>query len=465
MTTKENELSHSRSVALTAGGATRTSRAEAWKVNFETHTPILGLPFILVLIYIFLEYGRPYSLIPIGVIRPAFWVSLLLGVFYLRAPGKNLKDPTIFTIIVFILIMAKSIPTAFNQHWAFKVTLGMAIYLISILLPITVFVVGNKRLRLFLIAWVCIHILTALLAIRHGGKGIGGILADENDFALAINMVLPYAYFMYIETRSSLKKTFYILAMLIYVVACMYTMSRGGFLGLLTVGAFILLCTPHKMRNIAVLVLFGLSVTLFAPANYKSEIASIFHSDTLERDERQGRIYLWKIGFKIFLDRPIMGVGPGSYKYAVGSYEDRSDTHRLHSGKQAHSVYFTLLPELGFPGALVFGYLIYHLLSLFIFVRRLDRQKTHLFTKTLFTKDEIVTLNQRIRFCNNAVHAVAGSAIGFLSSGIFLSVLYYPHIWITLVLSVAVKRTLINDLEEANVFSRVPGYNWKLLHN
>lgn len=420
----------------------------------------LGAPLILVLIYILLEYGRPYSLIPIGPLRPALWVSLALALFWVKTPNKGLRDPIIIGIGIFILIMAKGIPFAWNNYWAYKMTEILVIYLFTILLPITRFVDNHRRLKVYITTWIGIHIFTAVLAIQKGGKGVGGILSDENDFALAINIALPYAFFMFQEARSKFKKAFFAAALFIYTLACMFTFSRGGFLGLVSVVAFCLMSSPNKIRNILALAVLGVALFLVMPQGYEDEVKSIFADSTLERDQRQGRIYLWKVGFEIFLDKPIMGCGAGGYKFIVGEYEDLAETHRRHSGKVAHSVYFTLLPELGIPGALVFMYLIYQLFRNFFSIRYLEKNKYMIFSSGLFQRHEIALLDERIRYISYVNLGVTGGAVAFLSTGVFLSVLYYPHIWITLALAVAVKRSLQNELSNFDVFNKMPQFRW-----
>jgi len=46
------------------------------------------------------------------------------------------------------------------------------------------------------------------------------------------------------------------------------------------------------------------------------------------------------------------------------------------------------------------------------------------------------------------IFGINGALLGYLVSGIFLSVLYYPHFWILTAISVAIKNVVQNRLEE-----------------
>jgi hypothetical protein len=112
----------------------------------------------------------------------------------------------------------------------------------------------------------------------------------------------------------------------------------------------------------------------------------------------------------MFLDNPL-GVGGNNFQVRFPEYQ--TYFQRGMWGRVAHSLWFTLLPELGIPGMLVYG------LLLFFNLRDSVRLRT---------------IGRTIGGVNGALVAGLGSAFlasfaGFFASGTFLSVLYYPHYW------------------------------------
>ena len=64
-----------------------------------------------------------------------------------------------------------------------------------------------------------------------------------------------------------------------------------------------------------------------------------------------------EIRLVLFFDNPVMGVGQGNYPWHVGEIEEEMGVQwqtRSLSGRAAHSLYFTLLPELGLIGTLIY---------------------------------------------------------------------------------------------------------------
>ena len=119
------------------------------------------------------------------------------------------------------------------------------------------------------------------------------------------------------------------------------------------------------------------------------------------------------------MDNPILGVGAGNYPWANRAYElndpdyDEATT-RWAGGRVSHSLYFTLIPELGLSGVFLFtaiGITIY---------RRLKAVSDDIDS---VLKDD---LGKEMRLISRAMLA---SIFGLLVSGAFISVLYYPHFW------------------------------------
>jgi O-antigen ligase len=121
------------------------------------------------------------------------------------------------------------------------------------------------------------------------------------------------------------------------------------------------------------------------------------------------------------LDNPILGVGPGNIPWTIGQYEVVDDVvERSLAGRAVHSLYYTLLAELGLFGIFVYGWLTVVLVGACRNVMR-----------------EPPDPNMRLDLYARAVIA---SGAACLVSGAFISVLYYPHLYFLLGIGVTLWR-------------------------
>jgi len=122
--------------------------------------------------------------------------------------------------------------------------------------------------------------------------------------------------------------------------------------------------------------------------------------------------------FSSNLHNPVFGVGVTNYPWRVVEYEITSGeiapNKRLQGGRVAHSLYFTLLPELGTVGTICF------VLALVGAIGNLR--------KTI-KREAAFTAKSGTTFVEASARATLVGLVAFLVTGIFLSVLYYPSFW------------------------------------
>src|SRR5699024_4569475 len=107
----------------------------------------------------------------------------------------------------------------------------------------------RRRLVAFFNCWIVIHILLALWAITHEGRGTGSFLEDENDLSLALNMAIPYAYYLLQRPgQPALRRMLYMAAVVTLAAGVVMSESRGGFLGLVAVALGIIFFSRHRLR-------------------------------------------------------------------------------------------------------------------------------------------------------------------------------------------------------------------------
>jgi probable O-glycosylation ligase (exosortase A-associated) len=402
--------------------------------DLERRQELSSIPFFLVMGYLFVDYGRPQDWVKVlEVLHPGVLVlggGILALLFAKRPPIPKLGK----YMMIFTLLMAIGIPGATNNFSAFNYTKNFALLIFGAALPIMVFVDSYRRMVILSKFWVAIHVPLAVYSILHKGVGIGSFLGDENDLCLVINMIIPYAFFLLLVSRSQLEKMLLLGSIAIFLLAVIASLSRGGFVGLTTVAFFIWLKLPRKILATVIVGMLALTFLAMAPDSYWNEMNTIKTADS-ENDTGHQRLYLWGIGWEMFLDNPVMGVGPGNYQYNNSQYSSEHEKGRgVHIwGKVAHSLYFTLLPELGILGVFVFVLLLVGGWKQRAAIRKYAR-------RTLTRDGPPSEKATEVKMLSHLAMAMDVALVAYLVTGAFIAVLYYPHFWILTAFTVALKR-------------------------
>jgi len=375
--------------------------------------------WILMIFFIF-EYIRPQdSLISaLSYVRIPMILSLILFVIFLKSDKKILKDRLVILTILFIAEIGISVIYAVNTTYVWRAFFGMMIVLIAVILVMPTICNSRAKLAKFFNIWIGIHILVAIYSLFHSGKGPGGFLLDENDLSLTLNMVLPISIYLSMSPNiSKSRRLYYRLASLLFIISVGATLSRGGFLGLLSVFGIIWLNSENRFKSffiaLTILAVLAFPVYKMVPESYIAEMSTI--SDA-EESTRVQRLYFWQKGWEMYLDNPVLGVGANNYRWNVGLYQLRdpdfdADTMLNLAGRPAHSLYFTLIPELGSVGIVLFLLILHQIFTKLIGIVRVSRGSGDRVDDLLLAKAIIV------------------STVTFLVTGGFISVLYYPPFW------------------------------------
>jgi probable O-glycosylation ligase (exosortase A-associated) len=320
-------------------------------------------------------------------------------------------------IALILAYMALWVPFARNNYFAyavFKSTLQTWLFAIAF----ASFVNTTARLSRAMQIWVLIMAFQALWGITHGGHGNGNFAYDENEFALLMNVAIPFAVFGARAQKSQLWKWLFRCVAALCVCGVVASNSRGGLVGLVAVTAFAVLTSPHGARMLlATLVAAGLFVAI-APAAYWNEMRTIFDPDDTTRVGRQRH---WRHGAEMWKANPILGVGQGNYPWNVHFYEKFDHTTQSQGGRASHSLYFTLLPELGLVGVALYAALLCFCVA------------------DLWHVIAPAGAAPGLRLDGYA-RAILAAFIAYLSTGIFLSVLYYPYVYYFAGMTFAIRR-------------------------
>ena len=371
--------------------------------------------FRLTVVYLLLEFGRPQDVIPglaslhlPGVVGACLVLAMILS----RRVDLSDKQTRLFAFL--LALMALHVPLAVNNY---RALMGLKYMLITFVVyfGIVMSVDTLPKFRTFITLWLGVHLLLAVHGIASQGRGVGGFLGDENDFAMTLNMIVPFSFFLAQGEPKLAKKLLYTGLTGLFVLANIFTFSRGGFVGLLAVGLCCWLRSPKKLRSAVVIASLGLLVSLYARAGYWERIESSWEQG-VSSGSGEDRLYMWKFGWKMFLDNPVIGVGQDNFPVRFGDYEGEERLYGVtRIWRVAHSLYFTLLPELGLVGGFIFFRMLY------------------------WTRKDLTAIRRSTPLLPYA-HAMEAGLIGFLVSSIFISTLYYPNFWVAMGFVVALRR-------------------------
>ena len=123
----------------------------------------------------------------------------------------------------------------------------------------------------------------------------------------------------------------------------------------------------------------------------------------------------WNSAIRMALDNPLFGVGANQFSIKFGTkYRPAGYEAGGLAWINAHSIYFKMLGEFGFPGIIL---LLYIIISNLLITERSVAYFSH--------RGDIQSLTYRnLSMCLNS------SMIGFAVAGIFLSGINYPHLFV-----------------------------------
>ncbi len=273
-----------------------------------------------------------------------------------------------------------------------------------------------------------------------------GPLGTHNYYAQIMLMLVPLGLSQFWGERSKILRALALAGTGLITIGALLTYSRGLAIGLAVVFVAMVLIRYIKPRQF-IITLLGLLLVLQAVPEFGVRLGKTLPiGDVLSGESAnviaqtdtstQGRLGEMGAAALVFLDHPIIGVGPGMFKYYYPDYVELVGLV-LHAGtREAHDLYLDVAAETGAFGLLIFlaivGVTLYELDR----ARRRWRQK----------RPELA-------------HMAAGfflAVVSYLVTGLLLSLAYERYFWMILALGGAVSY-IANTAEEAAIEATGPG--------
>lgn len=410
---------------------------------------------VCVALYILTSVGRVHQLF--SWLEPLHLALLSAGaaIAYLllsnsgpRRIAPVLRFVTTRVVLGITVWMALSIPGALWPGGALHLLLDQFAKAAAMFVVIASAVRGPKdveRLTFVYLAGVTIYAAILLARFRVSGGGADWRLGslyyyDANEFATLAVMAIPLAVFFLVRAGSMLRRLVAGGSLAVLVVAFIWAGSRGGFLALLAVGAYLLLryCAVHVAWRVLVTAVLALLFVAAASDAYWDQMRTITKpEDDYNFTGDQGRVAVWKRGLWYMETHPVLGVGAANFPTAEGTLSPLARAQAFEHGVKwsaAHNSYLEIGAELGVPGFLMFLVL---LGSGFASLRRVRLAVG----KPRGRSPPPVQLAQ----------AFAGSLIGFMVGGFFLSLAYHDLLYVLLALITGLRNVIAGSPRKIRV--------------
>jgi probable O-glycosylation ligase (exosortase A-associated) len=393
---------------------------------------ILLQPYFGLLVYSWLGYMRPQGM-AWGVSREAplsAWVAMAMLAGIVFAMGRE-KLFTLKTQTVLLVLLGGWISlTTWHAVSPDEAAVVYGYYWKAILISVitTGLVRDRQRLRiLLLLIALSIGFLGAksgVFGLVRGGtrfdEGPGGMMSDNNTYALGLNMVVPLLVGIVIAERSKILRWTAAVMTFLSVLTILFTFSRGGLLTLGAVGALLIWRSKQRVVASGVLLLGIVGFLAFSSQQLKEDyVARAGTISSYEEDNSaMGRIRAWQISWRVFRDHPLLGVGPNNLLTVSPSYADpSSDPQQEQHYHVAHNSYFELLAECGWPSVALF------LLVLGVTLARLNRLRRFPAAPWVETYAQMMQI----------------SIVAYMTGSVFLNMAYFDLIYHLVGISVSLE--------------------------
>lgn len=352
-----------------------------------------------------LSYGFAYSF-PFAAVIAAVTI---IGLVMTKDDKKMPKSAIVWVIVAFGLHMGLTTMTAFSPSTSWE--LYVRIIKTFLMVLVTMMLIKTRRQILIVVSTLVGSLAYygtkgGMFTVLTGGNSIvwgpeGSYIEGNNEVALAFITIIPMMYFLFLVATNKWVKRGLLVSMALCGMAALGSYSRGALVGIAAMLLYLWWKSPKKVLMGTILIALVPVGILFMPAKWTQRMDTI---NTYKEDaSAMGRINAWGMAKNLALDRPLTGGGFDIWNGNIFAIYGPNplDPHA------AHSIYFQVLGEHGFPG------LFLYLALAIIAVRRCSW-----LIKVTADRDDL-------RWAGQLGMMVQVSLLGFAVGGAFLSLVYY----------------------------------------
>ena len=372
--------------------------------------------FWMICCYIFFEYTRPQAIFPVIDFLP--WAQI----FILMSLAGAILDPTVrwvshpmnvlmnaFAVLIFLSSIYAVYPDVSKEHYIDFYGWFVIYYLIITIV--------NTRERFYIFMLVIIlssakiaigtsreWILRGFSFTTWGLKGPSGYFENSGELAILMLTLFPVAYYLYEYLKDrvgSFERVILIAFWVAPILTILGASSRGAQLALAIQLLVMFYKKIFRFRQLVVIAVLILSVYSLLPDEQKARFEEAGEDKTSIQ-----RLLYWEHGYEMIKDHPFLGVG--FFNFPV-YYQDFYSADLLYPVAQLpHNIFIQVGTDAG-------------VISLINFIMIIIGG---MYISWKYSNKE------NIFECNIFMKGFGVSVLGYVVAGQFVSVTYYPFIWI-----------------------------------
>lgn len=379
-----------------------------------------GWSFIFISSYLFFEYVRPQTIYPQIDVIP--WVQIIIILTLITALvkgefGRSVRNINNKLIVIYgIVVLLSSATSEFPAVSFMKLRTFFDWFLIYFL--ITKIVNNERRFIIFFISFLFYSfkmsqhgflswVQRGFAFENWGVTGAPGWFQNSGEVGIQMCIFVPLAIAFISGEKKNVSNVWLVFLLLMPLTGlgtAIGSSSRGALVGLGAAGLWFILG-----RNLKQFILYGIIVSLVATVVYFSipeESLQRFRSSGSDNTSKV-RIERWNHGIEAMNQFPILGVGFEAWSEYYPKHFDIKEEGTL----LVHNIFVQCGSELGYAGLTVFVLMI---LTCFYNTRQVHK----------------LSMEQDDQFFSHLSFGFNSALVGFLASGFFVTVLYYPYFWI-----------------------------------
>jgi putative inorganic carbon (HCO3(-)) transporter len=318
--------------------------------------PFVGLLFFSVLAYMRLQdlawgFARDQ--------RWSFYIAIMTFGGYLLSKEKNppmINWRTMIMVLLVVVVGTGHLLLAEGREAADVSRFVDYVKIMGVAIFTTAIVRSREQLRILI--WV-IAMCFAFYGVKAGVAGIvklgdvyikrgpGGMIEDNNDFALALAMSIPLLLHLGTSEKRAILSKGVMLMIPLTMIAVVLTRSRGGTVAMAFCMTILVWRSHRRLVGLTLVGLSAIAVVALAPAEYKERIYSIKDYET--EGSAASRLRAWGIAMRMVQANPVWGVGFGRFQQNYAEY-DPHPTPEVLAGEGvivAHNSYLQIWAECG----------------------------------------------------------------------------------------------------------------------
>lgn len=375
------------------------------------------ISFWLVCGYLIFEYVRPQTIYRSIDILP--WASLLvIGALVTSFFDKNATRTgsalSVFMVLYGVVVLL-SATFGYNPSYSFS---RLDLYFNWLIIYFAIIRTVCTKTRFFL--FFTLYMLCNFKMSQHGFiswasrgfsfanwgvTGSPGWFQNSGEFGIQLCVFTPMVVAFVMAVRSYFSPLMRLLLYFVPVTAIgcvMASTSRGAMVGLAAAALWSFKASKHFFRTVAIIASIGAAIYVATP----DEFLERFQSSGSDRTS-QIRMDRWQKGWETMKSHPLLGVGHQNWiEYYQANLDDGVRGTIL-----VHNIFVESGTEHGFLGL---GTLVLLLIGMFV----------------VNSKTRAIARTQNDTFSVYAAHGMDAATIGMIVSASFVTVLYYPYVWI-----------------------------------